>query len=361
MATTEQIVKRLGKLKSTLLTSGIQQTNQPLYQIINQLIQAIIDSASDVLVISENIDPTPGAQGAAGPIGPPGLDGQDGQDGYDGVIGSAGAQGIPGTRGPAGTAVQGLTGEDGEDGLDGFPGPIGPTGSQGLQGLRGLQGIPGPQGLDAEEADYPYIIPGIAGAAGAAGSIGPTGLTGATGAAGIPGLDAEEPEIPYIIPGPRGATGATGATGGVNVLRKTANQTINAGAATFVDITDLTFPVVNGVAYAFQFYIVFQSALGTTGWKAGVNCPTGTLDFWAGSQTVVNAAAGSTTHTIRHNTVRDDMTLLTSTVTAGVDLACIITGRYLCTADGTFAARFANELAADTNIVVQRGSWGTWF
>jgi len=38
-----------------------------------------------------------------------------------------------------------------------------------------------------------------------------------------------------------------------------------------------------------------------------------------------------------------------------------IKGRYLCTANGTFAARFANELAANTQIVVQKGSWGWWF
>lgn len=52
MATTEQIVKRLGKLQSTLLTSGLQQTNQPLFQVINQLIQAIIDSAEDVVSVA---------------------------------------------------------------------------------------------------------------------------------------------------------------------------------------------------------------------------------------------------------------------------------------------------------------------
>lgn len=61
MATTEQIVKRLGKLKSTLLTSGLQQSNQPLYQVINQLIQAIIDSAEDVVSIV-------GPGGGGGPI-----------------------------------------------------------------------------------------------------------------------------------------------------------------------------------------------------------------------------------------------------------------------------------------------------
>lgn len=157
------------------------------------------------------------------------------------------------------------------------------------------------------------------------------------------------------------AVSGGGAASGVKTLKKTADQIINAGAGVFVDITDLTFPVVNGVDYAFYFYITFQSALTTTGWRAGVNCPTGTLDFWAQSDVIANGAAGVATHTERHNTVRDDMTLLTGTITQAVDLAIRIEGRYKYTANGTFAARFANELAANTDIVVQKGSFGTWF
>ena len=147
----------------------------------------------------------------------------------------------------------------------------------------------------------------------------------------------------------------------INALRTTADQTINAGAGVFTDITGLTFPVVSGTDYAFEFYITFRSAATTTGWRAGVNCPAGTLDFWAGSDVIANGAAGVATHTERHNTVRDDMTLLTATITQAVDLNVRIKGRYLCTANGTFAARFANELAANVQIVVQKGSWGTWF
>jgi hypothetical protein len=217
------------------------------------------------------------------------------------------------------------------------PGPQGPVGPPGL-------------GLDAEENEYPYLIPGprgIDGIIGISGAIGPPGPQGEPG----------EPIEPLMIPGPVGPAGTTP----LNLLRTTATQTINAGAATFEDITNLTFPVVNGVSYAFYFYIVFQSAAITTGWKAGINCPTGTLDFFATGQTIANAAAGLATWLQRHNTVRDDMTLLTATVTAAVDLVFIIEGRYLCTADGTFAARFANELAANTDIVVQKGSWGWWF
>ena len=150
-------------------------------------------------------------------------------------------------------------------------------------------------------------------------------------------------------------------TNGIQTLKKTANQTINAGAATFIDIVGLTFPVVNGVDYAFHFYIAFQSAFTTTGHKFGVNCPNGTLDFWADSQIIANGAAGVATHTHRHNVTRDDMTLLITTVTAAVDLAVVIEGRYNCTQDGTFAARFANELATNTDLVVQKGSRGYWF
>lgn len=152
-----------------------------------------------------------------------------------------------------------------------------------------------------------------------------------------------------------------GGGGGMNMLKKTANQIINSGAGVFIDIANLTFAVVSGVDYAFHFYITFQSSLATTGWKAGVNCPTGTLDFWARSQVIANGAAGVATHTERHNTVRDDMILLTATITQAVDLAIMIEGRYKCTQNGTFAARFANELASNTNIVVQAGSWGYWF
>jgi hypothetical protein len=148
---------------------------------------------------------------------------------------------------------------------------------------------------------------------------------------------------------------------GITVLKKTSNQTINSGAGTFVDISELTFPVKAGNMYAFHYYIAFSSRVATTGWKMGVNAPNGNLDFWAQTDNIANAAVGANTHLERHNTVRDDMTLLTSTVTANVRLANRIDGIYECTQDGTFAPRFANELAADTNITVLNGSYGWYF
>jgi len=264
-----------------------------------------------------------GSPGATGPMGPMGVDGEQGESGdffpIPGPAGAAGTTGATGSIGPQGPI--GFDGPAGIDGYDGFPGPIGPTGNTGATGATGPQGLIGP-----------------------------------------PGQDAEEPLEPLMIPGPTGPQGPAGGGGGsINILRTTANQTINSGAGVFTDVTGLTFPVVAGSRYAFYFYVVFQSANVNTGWKASVNCPAGTLDFHALGQTIANAAAGAATWLERHNVTRDDMTLLTSTVTANVDLITIIQGRYLCTANGTFAVRFANELAADANITVREGSWGFYF
>lgn len=275
------------------------------------------------------IEDWPERDNFVGPPGPPGQPGQDGAAGSQGIqgehgdVGPEGPQGAPGPQGDQGPA--GADGQDGAAGAQGPPGDDGAQGPQGEQGIQGIQGEPGPPGADGED--------------------------GAQGPQGLQGIQGEQ--------GPQGEPGQGG--GGFNTLRTTSNQTINAGAGVFTNITGLTFPVVAGVDYAFEFYITFQSAATATGWRAGVNCPSGDLDFWMGSQTVANGAAGVATHVERHNTVRDDMTLLTTTVTQGVNLNVRVWGRYLCTANGTFAARFANELASNTQIVVQKGSWGWWF
>lgn len=146
---------------------------------------------------------------------------------------------------------------------------------------------------------------------------------------------------------------------GMNTLKKIAIQTINGTA--FQDIADLTFPVVNGTNYAFKYYIVFQSAATTTGFRFGLNCPTGTLDYFHTYQTIANSSTvGVATWLQRHDVTRDAMTATTATITAGVDLVCIFEGRYLCTADGTFAPRVASELA-NNDLTIRIGSWGMWF
>ena len=149
--------------------------------------------------------------------------------------------------------------------------------------------------------------------------------------------------------------------GGISTLKKTANQTINGTA--FQNITDLTFAVAINTDYAFKFYIVFRSAATTTGFRFAINGPTEAVcDYFMTYQTIANSTTvGVATWLQGHWIVYDTMTALTTTITLGVDLVCIIEGRIKVGAtSGTLAARVASELA-NNDLVVQKGSWGMYF
>lgn len=181
----------LDTLRSQLLTSGLQQSNPSLYQVIDCLIKAIqqfqgitvgdISEINNTINnITNNITNLNGRNGTAlgllldgindendslipgpkGDIGPRGLNGNNGLagiDGEDGVDGFNGNNGINGLNGINGS--NGINGEDGEDGLDGFSivGPQGLTGATGNNGIDGKQGIPGMDGFDGEDSAY-YLL-----------------------------------------------------------------------------------------------------------------------------------------------------------------------------------------------------------
>lgn len=151
------LVPQLDRLKSQLLTSGLSAKDNPLYQVINQLIDALRQSLTITKELQDQlaelvpvgpvpppVPPTvlssggssdnelidtelfsipgpPGPRGRDGLMGPMGLDGLDGEDSIL-IQGPRGPIGIPGIIGPMGL--------DGEDGLDSFiPGPQGEAGS----------------------------------------------------------------------------------------------------------------------------------------------------------------------------------------------------------------------------------------
>ncbi len=112
------IVPQLDRLKSQLLTSGLQQRNQALYQVINQLIDVLRQGLDDVESQINNIVNI-------------------------------------NTPSPAGTIITngGFAMRDGEDGIDGF------DGMPGLRGLNGIAGPMGPPGMDCECEDWsmPFV------------------------------------------------------------------------------------------------------------------------------------------------------------------------------------------------------------
>ena len=145
---------------------------------------------------------------------------------------------------------------------------------------------------------------------------------------------------------------------GMTLMKTTSDQIINGTG--FVNITGLTFPVVANTDYAFDFYITIRAATTATGWRVSVNGPAGEVDFMRKYQTVANSdVVGVATWLEGHAVAFDTMTVLATSIAANVDLHARITGRFKCGgAGGTFAARVASE-AANNEIVVQKGSWGT--
>lgn len=151
------------RLKTWLMQSRLQQTNFPLFQVINNLIelQQVLNNADsssggggggsvtnitqqifqlgsgdgdgggdDGLVVPGPVGPA-GTNGIQGPPGSPSIFfGQDGEDGdmFPPIVGPQGNAGPTGAAGPSSYFI--LTeGDNGEDGLMGPPGPAGSGGS----------------------------------------------------------------------------------------------------------------------------------------------------------------------------------------------------------------------------------------
>ena len=146
-------------------------------------------------------------------------------------------------------------------------------------------------------------------------------------------------------------------------VKTTADQTINGTA--YQTISGLGFPVVANTDYAFEFTIVFTSTA-ATGFGFSVSGPSPSqivyIDYVVTYQTTANATAGTDVMTQRHDIAYDAMPATTATVTGGVNLHAHIKGtlRTGAITPGTLSARVRSE-SANNDLVVKRGSWGTYF
>lgn len=164
-------VQQIDRLKSQLLTTGLQTKDNGLFQIINQLIDTLREG------INQNTEQIRGVTidyqqaidaAVANDVGKYIL--LDGEPGEDGVMGPPGKDGIVGRDGVIGRDGLTIPVLDGEDGMDGFP-VIGPSGRDGATGSQGIPGPPGLMlGIDGEQGEEGMMgFPGVPGAAGTGG------------------------------------------------------------------------------------------------------------------------------------------------------------------------------------------------
>lgn len=127
----------------------------------------------------------------------------------------------------------------------------------------------------------------------------------------------------------------------------------NATLNTIQDVTGLSFPVVNGTRYWFQFRIRYTAAAGTTGSRWSINGPSQN-ELTYDSEYALTA----TSRTLNIAVITYDLPAAsnaTSPQTTGGNFARI-TGIIRPTADGSVIARFASEIA-NSAIIARAGSF----
>jgi hypothetical protein len=126
----------------------------------------------------------------------------------------------------------------------------------------------------------------------------------------------------------------------------------NASLNTMQDVTGLSFSVTSGKTYYFKFIIRYTAAATTTGSRWGVNC-TGGL---ATNLTMTSEYTLTATTSTRNAMIQafDSPAASNATSVVAVNM-CTMEGHFTPTADGTFIARFASEVA-NSAIIAKAGS-----
>lgn len=151
------------RLLSQLNQTQLAQKDNPVYQVIKQLIDRIkslensigITNGDTTIINMQSINNfMMGDDGG----------GDGGEMGAPGAVGPTGATGATGAQGPPFPAFYTLDGTDGEDGV-GIPGPVGPTGNTGATGAMG-QPFPSFIPYDGHDGEDGFVIPSVGGAGG---------------------------------------------------------------------------------------------------------------------------------------------------------------------------------------------------
>ena len=147
--------------------------------------------------------------------------------------------------------------------------------------------------------------------------------------------------------------GANASTSGLTAVVLGSDVTNNnAVANTIADVTGLSFSVLNGKTYYFQFVIWYTAAATTTGSRWGVNCSAGT----AATLSLTSEYTLTTTTSTRNANIQAFDSPAASNATSVVAMnKAMIEGIFTANADGTFIARFASEVA-NSAIVAKAGS-----
>lgn len=136
-------------------------------------------------------------------------------------------------------------------------------------------------------------------------------------------------------------------------LRVQADRT-NA-TTSFADVTDLTVAVKSGKKYVFECHLYHITNATTTGAQFGIGGVAMTEMQIGAISTVTNSATAATMSTGQATAI--DTAVVVQTTGAAAVGPTIMSGYFQPSADGTFAIRFASEVAVASGLIVKKGSW----
>lgn len=140
----------------------------------------------------------------------------------------------------------------------------------------------------------------------------------------------------------------------ITAVKKTTDQTFVA-TTTLANATDLSFSVISGHYYKFEFDVLFQSNTSTTGLKVSVTTPTFTR--FGAAVSIPIAGDGVDAQFEGDITSSGDAVSGTDVAATGTDYVAHIEGVIFPSASGTVQVQAACEVAAGT-ITVRQGSVG---
>ena len=135
---------------------------------------------------------------------------------------------------------------------------------------------------------------------------------------------------------------------------KTGNQSFT--TQTLADVTDMSFTVVAGVTYRYQFEIIFQSTSASVGIGLSLSIPTSSR--FGAMAMIPQSSDGPGALYNGAISASDDVVVTPQVEAANVDYMARIVGLITPTVSGTLKLRARNETGA-TAVLIKQGSFAT--
>lgn len=145
-------------------------------------------------------------------------------------------------------------------------------------------------------------------------------------------------------------------TTGIDVKLRVTADSVHATAASFADITGLTYPIESGKNYCFEAHLFHVSNATTTGAQFAVNGPAATSFLGGNISTVTSSVSAAVFSSGAVATINTAFTAQTTGSLTTI-VPTILSGFYRPSAAGTFAVRATSEVTVAAGLTVKAGSW----